>query len=241
MAKKAAAFQEDHTTELSNASNITKLTLLSLYHVVFYCDDSTSMRAGSRADTQSSLVSRIARIATKVAPDEARLDLHFINRDSFTNCDAQQVEDIIGIINPNGGSALGTSLRKKILNPLVYDIIQTGEHLKRPILIFTITDGSPTDERYGTFKKEIVQCREALKAAGYPPTSVRFCVSQIGNDTDATRFLDGLANDTEIEDVVRCTTNRLDERYEELRKNEKELENWLLNVLTSHIVKGTQF
>lgn len=197
---------------------------------------------GSPFAIQRELISRIARVATKIVPEDYGLDLYFINRGSFHNRTAQEVDVALRSIDPSGGTPIGTNLHRRILKPLVYDVLSDpGRILRRPLLVCAITDGCPTGEYEGAFKSAIVECRETIRRAGYPSTAVRFSVSQIGSDSDATRFLDGLAGDVDIQDVVRCTTDRLDEKYRELRQNERELETWLLQVLTNPIMENGRF
>jgi len=178
-------------------------------------------------------------VATKIVPEEYGIDLHFINCGSFNNCSITQIEIALASISLSRGTPIGTNLRDRILRPLVYDVLSDpSKTLRRPLLVCTITDGWPTEEYKGTSKNAIVECREAIERAGYPSATVRFSVSQIGNDPNATRFLDGLVGDPEIQDVVRCTTDRLDEKYRELWQNEKDLEAWLLQILTSPIMEN---
>ncbi|THH06243.1 hypothetical protein EW146_g9672 [Bondarzewia mesenterica] len=64
-----------------------------------------------------------------------------------------------------------------------------------------------------------------------------FSISQIGDDAKGTAFLDGLRGDQEVEDVLHCTTDRLDSKYQELRMNERRIEEWLLKLLTKPIME----
>ncbi|KIJ34861.1 hypothetical protein M422DRAFT_782742 [Sphaerobolus stellatus SS14] len=240
VSQNAAVLRNDPTTNLGTPQNIRRLTRLSLYHPVIYCDDSGSM-SGSPMETQRQLVSRIALVATKIVPPEFGLDLYFINRGSFHNLSAWQIESALKNIEPEGGTPIGTNLRNRILLPLVYDVLGGGRRLERPLLICIITDGCPTYEHKLALKNVIVECRRYIQSMGYNSTAVRFSISQIGNDDDATRFLDELRNDGEIQDIIRCTTDRLDSKYWELRENERELESWLLKVLTNPIMERGRF
>jgi hypothetical protein len=237
LAEKAARLKDDPTTDLGKPENIKRLTTLSLYQPVIYCDDSGSMAHGDRYEDQRALVTRIARIATKIVPDDLGVELCFINAGSSTNMTAAEIDKAITSVKPSSGTRIGTHLRSKILQPLVYDVLSDpGKTFKRPLLICVITDGCPTNEAADSFKKAVVECRHTVMKAGYESTAVLFSISQIGDDKDATEFLDKLRQDTELEDVVHCTTDRLDDAYKDLKQNEKKLELWLLKTLTNPIM-----
>jgi hypothetical protein len=67
---------QDTTTDLGRPENIRHLTL---HQLVIYCDDSSSMSVDSHYQKQRELVIRIARIATRIVPDYANIDVCFIN------------------------------------------------------------------------------------------------------------------------------------------------------------------
>ncbi|ETW77755.1 hypothetical protein HETIRDRAFT_11852, partial [Heterobasidion irregulare TC 32-1] len=217
LAEKAAALRDDSTTFLGKPDNIKHLTRLSLYQPVIYCDDSGSMQAEDRYTHQRELVNRIARIATKIVPDDLGVELRFINSGSSKNLTAAEIDAAVGAVHPNGGTTIGTELRKKILDPLVYKALPS-QSLRRPLLVCTITDGCPSNERETTFKEAIVECRREVVNHGYESTAVMFSISQIGGDKSAKAFLDGLRDDPEIEDVLRCTTDQLDTKLQELKE-----------------------
>lgn len=198
------------------------------------------MASDNRYQQQSELVTRIARVALKIIPDRfAFINLRFINANiQQSTVDAATISSAVDSVRPNGGTQIGTNLRQKILNPLVYDkLSRPNGHLDRPLLICTITDGCPSSESADAFKQEIVKCRKFLVERGYNPTAVTFCISQIGSDNSALQFLDGLRQDPEIQDVLYCTTDRLDDQLKDLKQNEKRLEVWLLHLLTKPIME----
>ncbi|GBE84699.1 hypothetical protein SCP_0606790 [Sparassis crispa] len=236
LAKKAASLPDDPNSLYSKPDNVKRLTTLSLYQPVIYCDDSGSMDSDNRYENQRELVSRIARIATRIVPETYGVELRFINADSASNLSAAEIDAAMRRVEPDGGTMLGTSLRSKILEPLVYGVIASGKKLDRPFLICTITDGDPSRGDRPSFKDAIVECRKMLVRNGYKPNAVRFCVSQIGNDRSATAFLEQLRGDPEISDVLYCTSDRLDDRFKEFKQAENRLEEWLLKMLTEPIM-----
>ena len=244
LAEKANALREDPTTDLGKPENIKRLTQLSLYRTVIYCDDSGSMSNEDRYEYLIQLVTRIARIATKIVPDNMPgVDLRFINNDFESNLSATEVGQTMRRVWPSGVTEIGTNLRKKILKPLVYDIIDSSAvstaspiPFKRPLLVCIITDGHPYQEGRDVLRDEIVTCKRKLEAKGYDPTSVMYCINQIGTDPEAEYFIDGLRSEKTIEEVIYCTVGQLDAKYEELKENERALESWLLHLLTKPIM-----
>ncbi|PCH33955.1 hypothetical protein WOLCODRAFT_160480 [Wolfiporia cocos MD-104 SS10] len=241
LAERATILRNDRTTTLGQPGNIERLTRLSLYQSVVYCDDSGSMSFDSRYDSQRELVTRIARIATKIVPDGTGIELRFINSASSSNLTAEEVDAAVAAVSPGGGTRIGMTLRQKILQPLVYDVIERGQKLQRPLLVCAITDGCPMGEPTDAFKRVIIDCRRRLVDHGYEPNAVTFCISQIGNDKTAAEFLDMLARDPDIRDALYVTTDRLDSKFQEMRGNESRLEEWLLKTLTMPIMEGVEY
>lgn len=242
LVENAKTLRNDPTTDLGKPDNIKRLIRLSLYHPVIYCDDSTSMTQKNRYEYQIQLVMRIARLMTKIVPDDmADVDLRFINNDSQLSLTAGEIQRVMRGIKASRGTEIGASLRKKILKPLVYDIIDEAKTstnpipFERPLLVFIFTDGHPAPEGQNVLRDEIITCKQKLEAKGYDPTSVIFCINQVGTSRSAKEFIDSLRNEKVIEEVIYCTVGRLDDKYEELKENERALELWLLDLLTKPI------
>ncbi|KAL7945514.1 hypothetical protein V8C42DRAFT_345114 [Trichoderma barbatum] len=237
IAKKAVELQDNPENLLNEDEDIQDITKLSLYQPVFYCDDSTSMKVGTRQADQIDLVRRVARISTLLVPEGYGTGLLFINdkRPMDETLNAEQVGQIMESTKPRGNTKIGTQLEQKILKPLIYDRIERGERLQRPVLISCITDGCASGEPATKFKDTIVNCIDFLDKNGYPPQTVRFQISQIGNDSTAASFLNSLRDDATLEDVLFCTTQRLDEEYKKFNQNEEDLERWLLKTLMGPI------
>jgi len=250
LAEKASALRDNPDTDLGKPENIKRLTNLSLYQLVIYCDDSTSMSwdsngrstsnpANSRYYSLRQLVSRITRVATSLLPADAVVKVRFINNTFQNDLTAADVDSLMESVSPRGTTPLGASLVKKILQPLVYDRISNPSYeFEQPLLVCTITDGIP-DEGDIPIKQVVTDCRKALVDKKYDPTSVMFCISQIGNDAKAKAFLGVVRDETDIKDVVHCTADELDVKFAELKDNERELEVWLLEMLTKPIMRNT--
>jgi len=202
------------------------------------------MNTEGRYEYLTELVTRIARIATKIVPDDmAGVELRFINDDFKSQVSAEEIQQVMKRVRPSYTTDIGTNLRKKILEPFVYDpisrpvIADTSFPFRRPLLVCIITDGEPQPEPSNRLLDEIVECKRRLKEKGYDPTAVMFCISQVGTSVEATKFIDALRNKKEIEDVIYCTVGHLEKQFNELKGNERALESWLLHVLTKPIME----
>ncbi|PKK41367.1 hypothetical protein CI102_14267 [Trichoderma harzianum] len=237
IASKAVELQGKTDNLLKEDKDIQDITKLALYQPVFYCDDSGSMKQGTRQSDQIDLVRRVARISTLLVPDGFGAGLLFINdkRDMNPKLKAEQVEEIMKTTKLGGKTRIGTQLEQKILKPLIYDVIKAGGKIERPILISCITDGCASGETRTKFKEAIVSCIEFLTEHDYPTQTVRFQISQIGNDSSAADFLQQLKEDDELTEWLYCTTQRLDEGCREFNENEEDLERWLLQTLMGPI------
>ncbi|KAK6498193.1 hypothetical protein TWF506_004432 [Arthrobotrys conoides] len=242
LAQKAVYLQEDPNTAVDNGL-LKKLISVSLYQQVIYCDDSSSMRRYGRFDSQKELAQRIARIGTLILPEGEGVALRFINQalggeDNNSNLDLGQIVQILAPLSHvrNGDTEIGTYLRSKILEPMVYRYLDS-KTLKRPLLISVITDGQPEGEleEKNTFIEAIVECAEKLEAAGYHRENVKFLVGQIGTATSAKRFLENIRDAEEIADMVYCTSDQLDAELARYKENEKDLDRWLIELLFSPI------
>ena len=204
------------------------------------------MTQGNRYEYQIQLVTRIARLMTKIVPDDmADVDLRFINNNSQLSMAAGEIQQVMRGIKASRGTEIGANLRKKILKPLVYDIIDEAKassnpiRFERPLLVFILTDGHPAPEDQNVLRNEIMTCKQKLEANGYDPTSVIFCINQVGTSRSAKQFIDSLRNEKAIEEMIYCTVGQLDDKYEELKENETALELWLLDLLTESIMHSS--
>lgn len=186
------------------------------------------MKNEDRWQNQKELVKRMTEITTHILPDNEGVALRFINQnvDDASNLDLGRIEQILKDMSwqSGGDTQIGTNLRSKILEPLVYSKIK-DKALDRPLLISIITDGVPNKEDKTELVKAIVECGNALKAADYPlesmptalldtpltksiPSGVKFMIGQIGSATASTKFLDSLRSNTEIAPVVFVTSGK---------------------------------
>ena len=140
------------------------------------------MNSEGRAVAQQDLVRRIAVICTRLVPDDLGVELRFINADrsGLTNLRADAVERFMSELRPDGYTEIGLNLKRKILKPLVYDVITRGGKLERPVFVSIITDGIPgggdnSSETTNTLRNTIIECMNFLQAKRLPID----CKSQI--------------------------------------------------------------
>ncbi|EXX56772.1 hypothetical protein RirG_213100 [Rhizophagus irregularis DAOM 197198w] len=192
------------------------------------------MKRDGRWDSQKRLVDRIAKITTRILPEGQGVALRFINQDvdNNSNLTLAEIRNILEPMSymPGGNTEIGTYLRSKILEPLVYSKLES-KSLERPLLISVITDGMPEGEKSSEFVDAILECGNKLEGAKYPRESVKFMVGQIGTGKAAAKFLETIRNDTKIAESVYCTSDQLDAKFEEFHKNEGDLDRWLVETL----------
>ncbi|KAI1088292.1 hypothetical protein F5B19DRAFT_431007 [Rostrohypoxylon terebratum] len=245
---KAVDLQNDASTVLSRPENTENLVKVALYQPVIYCDDSGSMnprnnpQGEDRMEDQRELVGRIAAICTKIVPDDLGVHLRFINSEpSHSNdLDTDSIKSTMAQVKPAGYTEIGTRLRERILDPLLYSQYNDEvKNMKRPILISIITDGVPyggrgSAENLNTLQDEIIKCQEYLLENGLPLRAVVFQISQIGSDPSSKEFLQQL-KDQNLENVY-ITSQQLDAKFRELNNNERDLEAWLFQTLLEPIL-----
>ncbi|KAI2466904.1 ankyrin [Annulohypoxylon bovei var. microspora] len=241
LAQKAVDLENDTSTSLGCKELLPKTIKVSLHQQVLYCDDSSSMRKDGRWDSQKSLIERITKITTRILPEGEGVLLRFINQDveHSSNLNLDGIGNVLESISwkrERSHTQIGTYLKSKILEPLVYSKLESEhEGLERPFLISVITDGMPTQESPSEFVDAILECGDKLEKAGYPRKSVKFMVGQVGSGKDAAKFLDGLRSNAEIAEVVYCTSDQLDAKFAEFHENEWDLDRWLIETLFSPI------
>ncbi|KAL8935013.1 MAG: hypothetical protein Q9211_004927 [Gyalolechia sp. 1 TL-2023] len=113
-----------------------------------------------------------------------------------------------------GLTPLGTSLRERIVEPLVLGPARSGA-LRKPVLILTITDGAPEGELPGTIFDTIRHvATEFSRMPRYGQRAVSFQFAQVGDDKEAETFLSGLDNDPDFGRLVDVTSGPIDPSYD---------------------------
>ncbi|KAH7304135.1 ankyrin repeat protein [Stachybotrys elegans] len=242
---KAVDLQNNDNTVLGQSTNLENLVKFALYQPVIYCDDSGSMnptkntKGEDRWADQKDLVCRIASICTQVVPDDFGVHLRFINTSlgHDNNLRMSNIEKIMSNIQPRGSTEIGVNLRRRILEPLVYNTEMT-----RPLFVSIVTDGIPkgppgSHETRDTLRDEIIKCQDWLLANGLPSRAVVFQISQIGSEESSKKFLQSLKDDTRLTSVY-ITTQQLDSKFRDLKQNERDLEAWLFQTLLAPVLES---
>ncbi|KAJ5781178.1 hypothetical protein N7457_006338 [Penicillium paradoxum] len=228
VAERAAEILRDGTVPGATPENVTIMSRQALYQPIFYCDDSGSMKTDDRMNRQSIMVQRMADLITKAAPN-GRVHLRFINKTDgqANNLRPSDLPDKMNF-TPDGSTRLGTNLKSKIVQEFLYDPVDRGFELRRPLLILTITDGCPNEEDKDTFANVIEESMKYLASNGYGPQAIRYDLSQIGNAPEATGFLESWQQHPLVPVPLFVTAEHLDAQFENLRTNDADLNTWLL-------------
>ncbi|KAK6538995.1 hypothetical protein TWF694_010543 [Orbilia ellipsospora] len=235
IAEKAALLSQDPSTDLGKGENMEKMVKLALYQTILLCDDSGSMQiSDGRLQAQQEIIRRVVSIATKIAPDDKPVEVRFINHPggfSFTHASIKTIDSMLSNVTPDRSTPLGEMLQKKVLRPFFYSPVKAGS-LKHPLLVSIITDGAP--DSLPDFLDYIKGCYSYIRSeTDFNSQVVQFLVSKVGQDEEATNFL----NVVQETGLAYCTGGQLDKEMEQYRENERELEVWLLNILTAPIMR----
>ncbi|CED85429.1 von Willebrand factor, type A [Phaffia rhodozyma] len=215
------------------------LLKLSLFDVILLVDDSGSMafeEGGERIDDLKLILSRVAHASSLFDTDG--IQVRFLNSNVEGNniTSEQGATQLLSQIRYSGLTPLGTSLDKKILQPLVLGPARAGR-LEKPVLIIVITDGTPAGEPKDMVFRVITNASNELKRTRYGSDAISFQFAQVGNDLKAQAFLGELDVDPAVGDLVDCTSNYESEADEMMRKSGMELtpELWLVKLLMGGI------
>ena len=128
------------------------------------------MQEGNRMQSQKELVKRMGSILTRACPGKSGVHLRFINKsDGADNIVDKNELDRQMSFTPQGSTRIGSNLRDKILKPFIYNVLNGGDHLNRPYLVITITDGEPSEEPTDEFRNAISDCMRELPRKNYKP------------------------------------------------------------------------
>jgi len=197
---------------------------LGLFDVVFFCDNSGSIKfeeGGERIRDLKTILSRAA-YATSLF-DTDGISVRFMNwsnaRIPADRLDGirseEQATNLIGNDFPfQGLTPLGTELRKQVLQPMVWSKLRS-QQLTKPVLVIIITDGQPAGEDRATLANAIAETKAlAASMPQYGARAVSFQIAQVGNDQAARQFLSELDDNATFGDIVDCTSNFENEQVE---------------------------
>ncbi|EPS39204.1 hypothetical protein H072_6985 [Dactylellina haptotyla CBS 200.50] len=182
---------------------------LALFDIIIYIDDSGSMafeEGGERIKDLKLILEKVAFAATLF--DDDGISLRFMNNEFAQNHikTSQQIEQVISQIQFRGLTPMGTSLRQKVLDPLVLTPARSNQ-LAKPILVITITDGQPAGEAESAVQDAVIYASSELARTPYGAGAVSFQFAQVGNDLRAREFLSKLDKDPRVGHLIDCTSN----------------------------------
>ncbi|PYH75264.1 CMGC protein kinase [Aspergillus vadensis CBS 113365] len=199
--KKAENMYSGHGLKAHYEKPMALTVKTSMYQQVFYCDDSSEMRRENRWDVQKELVKQLANVTTQLLPAGRGVGLRFVNCEVniFPNLAVDQVKKILDSapLGPGGNTAIGTNLRSRILEPLVYSKV-SSQRLDRPLLIIITIGSYPESRAESEFVKAIIECGRKLELAGYPRRTVIFMIYQIGTSKKTSKFVRRLKDDPDL-------------------------------------------
>lgn len=197
------------------------LAVLGLYDIVIYADDSGSMSTFEQNEDNMTRWDILKNVITTCGFWASLMDadgivVRFINSNTEGNGikTVNEVTKLFKSVRPNGGTPLGEKMRDRIIRPIIEPFL-VGQDLDRPVLILTLTDGSPSDP--DLVRNVIKLCREKCSRSKYGENAVAFSFAQIGSDTNATKYLALLDADKEIGHIIDCTSEYSIEKEEILK------------------------
>jgi hypothetical protein len=106
-------------------------------------DDSDSMELEENGDRQNTLrqvLESVAKIYTYARP-EGIVSVRFFNtRQGTKNVKPERVKSLLEEVDYSGLTMIGTQLKKKILEPFVFNRMERTR-MPKPLLVMVITDG----------------------------------------------------------------------------------------------------
>ena len=162
---------------------------------------------GERIKDLKLILARVAYAASLF--DRDGIQVRFMNNTVEGNGirTEQQVEDLVARVGFKGLTPIGTELRRKILDPLIV-VPARARHLKKPVLIITITDGQPAGEDQGTIFESIKYASNELTRLNYGATAISYQFAQVGNDLKAREFLGKLDANPDVGHLVDSTSSK---------------------------------
>lgn len=191
------------------ATDVMKLTL---FDVILYVDDSGSIEFEERGARKEQLKQILGIIATAASTfDQDGISVRFMNSMEIGDGirDAEDVNRLVSRVRFQGLTPLGTSLKNKVLDPMVLGPARANR-LDKPVLVIAITDGQPAGEPLDTVANSIRQATDEVARSRYGRGAVSFQFSQVGNDQKARDFLGSLDEDPHIGNLIDCTSSKLD-------------------------------
>ena len=171
---------------------------------------------GERIQDLKLILNRVSYAASLF--DDDGIEVRFMNSDDRgSNVRTQQdCERLVANRKFKGLTPMGTSLRNKVLEPLVVGPARANQ-LRKPVLVITITDGQPAGEATGAVFDAIRYAVNELGRSRYGKGAISFQFAQVGNDLKAREFLGKLDQEPGIGEYVDCTSSMFKRPDPEIR------------------------
>jgi hypothetical protein len=195
--------------ELPTIDMAVDLAVLGLYDIVLFLDDSGSMEyhemseGMKRFDLLKEITRTCAFWGTLMDPDGIVVRFFNSNVEGNGLSSVKEVDQLFSGVSPSGTTPLGRELENKILNKIVMPVLSSGG-LNRPVLVITITDGSP--DSTADVITAITKCRDAGIRSKYGSHMMSFGFAQVGSDSKATAYLGSLDKDPHIGKFIDATS-----------------------------------
>ncbi|KAJ5540809.1 hypothetical protein N7494_005885 [Penicillium frequentans] len=199
----------------------TDVMKLALFDVILYVDDSGSIEFEEKGLRKDQLRQILGIVATAAATfDEDGISVRFMNSSEKGDGirSANDVNALVSRVRFSGLTPLGTSLKSKVVDPMIVGPARAGR-LDKPVLVITITDGQPAGEPHSSVNDAIRHAVDETSRTRYGRGAVSFQFSQVGNDQRAREFLGDLDEDPQIGSLIDCTSNFEVEQDEMSRAN----------------------
>ncbi|KAL1969263.1 hypothetical protein VTN77DRAFT_9455 [Rasamsonia byssochlamydoides] len=224
--QKLAKDAPDNIRQLMEEWNIPKevamdVIKLSLFDTIIYVDDSGSIEfeeRGSRLTQLKQILALISSAASKFDQDGVTIRFMNSNERGDNIRSKEDAEALVARVRFQGLTPMGTSLKHKVLEPLVLGPARAGR-LEKPVLVITITDGQPAGEPHNTVADAIRFAVDELSRTRYGRGAISFQFTQVGTDLHAREFLSKLDEDPSIGNFIDCTSNFEVEQDEMSRAN----------------------
>lgn len=197
-----------------------RLCKLALYDIVLLVDDSSSIRKYNENDGRLDDLETIASILAEVSAlfDDDGIDIEFLNNEEKYRGirEGKIASQILHDLEFQGKTKLGQALHQKVYRRFFHKSTSTDSSLKlkKPVLVFIITDGAPSGEPENNLEKQIRKAREYLDDEGYPPDFFRYQIVQVGKNQQSSEFLHDLKQQFSAEEFVDVSSRYAVERKE---------------------------
>jgi hypothetical protein len=190
------------------------LCQIGLYDVIIFIDDSGSMafeENGERISDLKLILERVASVATIF--DDDGVSLRFMNANYqphlLENIKTEaQIQQLMSSVQYKGLTPMGTELRKKVLEGIIFPKMRQGQ-MQKPFLVIAITDGQPAGEPAHTVSDTLKTALNEVRS-NFPANTqaITFQFAQVGNDQAARNFLAKLDEDPQFGSIVDCTSSK---------------------------------